>query len=316
MNIMRYTDMHCDTLTECLKSGADVEDCQLQINLKKLRASGCAAQCFAIFTQGDGAAEVFENSVTLFNKILLNSESVLPVRSGADLLRAKKSGLTGCILTVENLGFIGGDVSKIKEIAAAGVRMASLVWNEENLLAYPNLIFEGGVPDFGKREKRGLKPSGREAAEALDEQKIIIDISHLSDGGARELLDRRKIPLVASHSNAERVCAVSRNLTDALIKKIADCGGVIGVNFCKDFLGEGSAFGQILKHILYIIGAGGEDVIAFGSDFDGIPAYEEMKDCLRMPSLIQYLNDNGISGRVLEKLCFGNFARVFGEVCG
>ena len=75
----------------------------------------------------------------------------------------------------------------------------------------------------------------------MDSLKIIVDISHLSDGGADEILEGRKIPLVASHSNARAVCGNPRNLTDEQIKKIADCGGVIGINFYKKFLGEGGA---------------------------------------------------------------------------
>ena len=134
------------------------------------------------------------------------------------------------------------------------------------------------------------------------------------------MLTGRKIPLVASHSNAAADCNVSRNLTDAQIKKIAGCGGVIGVNFCKDFLtdknGIFNAFDAVYRHISRILAVGGEDVPAFGSDFDGIPAYKELEDCTRMPALLNYLNLRGLKSSVLEKMCTLNFIRVFKEVIG
>lgn len=313
---MKYADMHCDTLTACCDSGLPLEGCGLQADLKKLKKNGCAVQCLAVFTQGEGSALRFADYLK-FYKRALTEYKIKPVLSYSDFSDCLNSGDTGVMLTVENLGFMDC-IDGLSVLKDCGVRMASLVWNYENSFAYPNLVFDGGVPDFGKREKRGLKSLGAEAVKALDGLKIIVDISHLSDGGAEEILSGRKIPAVASHSNAFGVCGVSRNLSDGLIKKVADCGGVVGVNFCTDFLGgDGNdTRACVLKHLKHIIAVGGEDVAAFGSDFDGIPAPPDFADCTHMPDLIEYLSANGISGRVLEKLCYANFARVVKEVCG
>ena len=306
---MKYIDMHCDTLTVCRDGGHGLSDCPLQINLERLEKAGCAAQCFAVFTDGDGAAEKFYAYLDYFNAANLNR-----VESTAELERCVAGNGTGAVLTVENLGFVS-DLSELSALKSAGVKMASLVWNNENKFAYPNLIFSGGVPQFAMREPRGLKPLGRQAVEELDRLKIIVDISHLSDGGAEEILAGRKIPIVASHSCAADVCNVSRNLNGPLIKKIADCGGIVGVNFCKDFLGDGDTFELVLKHILAVMKAGGEEAVAFGSDFDGIPAPPRLETCEKMPALIEYLSGR-FPARVLEKLCYKNFCRVFKEVCG
>lgn len=301
--------MHCDTLTVCLDGGGDIFDGATQINLNKLSRSGCAAQCFAVFTQNAGVGD-FERYADFFER-LVNGGKLRAVKRAAEL----NSDGAGAILTVENLGFIGKDLSYLSRLKDYGVKMASLVWNYENDLAYPNLVFDGGTPLFNKREKRGLKPLGRQAVEILDGLKIIVDISHLSDGGAEEILAGRKIPAVASHSNAAAIEPVSRNLTDGLIKKIADCGGVAGVNFCKDFLGAGDTFGRVEAHVRHIISAGGEDVVALGSDFDGIPPCKGLEGCEKMPGLLEFLSDK-FTPRVAEKMAFHNFARVFGEVCG
>ena len=61
---------------------------------------------------------------------------------------------------------------------------------------------------------------------------------------------------------------------------------------------------------------GGEDVISFGSDFDGIPVNPDVPDCTRMPAILKYLHDNGLPFKTVEKLAYKNFLRVFKEVCG
>lgn len=280
---MRYCDLHCDTLSN---GGAS-----FNLRVEQLIKSGCTAQCFAIFTQGETCASDFEACLEKF-------------KSG------ERRENFSAILTVENLGYIGEDLDKLYRLKDIGVKMASLVWNFENSLAYPNLIWENGLPQFSKCEQRGLKPLGKRAVEILDGLGILIDISHLSDGGAEDILRGRKTPVVASHSNAFSECAVSRNLTGGLIKKVADCGGLVGVNYCKDFLGEGETFERVLAHIRAIIKAGGEEVIALGSDFDGMPPPENLEDCTRVPALLEYLSAH-IPARIMEKLCYKNFFRLF-----
>ena len=303
---MKYVDLHCDTLTKSLDNNQPLKDGGLQINLDKLKKSGCAAQCFAIFTQGEGSGSRFWNYAEYFKSCIHKfGRGVIPVRGYSDLKYCLDGGGTGIILTVENLGFTSS-ADEIDGLYALGVRMASLVWNVENALAYPNLCEIG-------RECRGLKPLGHEVIERLDERGIIVDISHLSDGGAEQILNGRKIPLVASHSNCASVCNLPRNLTDGLIKKIADCGGVVGINFCKKFLGGGNPFERVLDNINHLIKVGGEDVVAFGSDFDGIPECENLEGCEKMPDLISFLHHSGLSTAVIEKLCYKNFARVFKE---
>ncbi len=326
---MIYSDMHCDALTASLTRGESLKDGNLQVTFEKLKKSGGIAQCFAIFTEGAGAETTFARCLALYKETLLKlKETAMPILSAADFYNCINSDKTGCILTVENLGFIGEDLSRLQKLHSDGVRMASLVWNLPNALAYPNLCppenyvsendgEKSGLPDWlFKRNNAPLTDLGRAAVEELDRLKIIIDISHLSDGGAEEILRGRKIPIVASHSNACAVCGVSRNLTDGQIKAIADCGGVIGINFCADFLGEKDAFSAVVRHLKHIMNVGGEDSVAVGSDFDGIPPTKNLEDCTRMPALFEFLERAQLPPRVMEKFAYKNFLRVFEEVCG
>lgn len=296
--------MHCDSATACFDKGYSLSNNGLQVNLKKLRESGCAVQCFAIFTDGENADGDFKNYINFFSaSVRLNNLAL--VENFNRLISCVQSENTGAMLTVENLGFTDGKPERIAELAAYGAVMASLVWNTENSLAYPNAV--------ESCRHLGLKPKGREAVALLDDLKIIVDVSHLSDGGTDEILKGRKIPTVASHSDARAVCNNPRNLTDKQIKAIADCGGVVGVNFHKKFLGVGEAFDCVLRHIKHLVKTGGEEVVCFGSDFDGIPKVAGLEGCERMPALIEFLCDK-LGAETVEKFCFKNFARVLKQV--
>ena len=313
---MKYIDLHCDSVTVCCNSGEKFEEFSGQINPEKLKLSGCLAQCFSIFTQGENAAEDYDKFSAFYYALLKDSAVLHPAYTLSDIEWARDNGKIASILTVENSGFLKGDIKGFERLAKCGVKMLSLVWNSPNDFAYPNLIFNGIIPDFSAREMRGLTDSGKAAVQELNRLKIIIDISHLSDGGVDDVLALSKAPIVASHSNSFSICPVSRNLTDSQLKKIADKGGVVGLNFCKDFVGGRDVFASLLAHYNHIVNVAGEDVVSLGSDFDGIPRYKQMDDCTSTPKLLKYFYDMGVSENKLEKLASKNFLRVFKDVVG
>ncbi|MCM1438640.1 MAG: membrane dipeptidase [Roseburia sp.] len=305
-----YVDLHCDTVTVCCDRGLDPFCADVQASVDKLIKSGCALQCFALFTEGKNAAGDFERYLAFYNAKIAADPRILPVESYSDVETAQKQQRLAAVLTVENLGFLNGDTGGIMRLKKAGVQMASLVWNSANAFAYPNLIFKGDTPDFAAREERGLTELGKRAVYELNANRITIDVSHLSDGGVKDVLALSDKPIIASHSNCAAVHGVSRNLTDWQIKKIADGGGVIGLNFCRDFIGCGGAFEGLYLHFMHLVNTGGEDVVALGSDFDGIPPYPELWDCTRVQTLLRYFSERGVGARLLEKLACGNFYRT------
>lgn len=293
-----YADMHCDSVTACCGEGARLASFSGQVSGQKLLSSGCAVQCFAIFTEGKNSAADFEK-YTAFYFDEIRRGKFYPVFRAADVLAARARGKTGAVLTVENLGFLGGDVSGIFRLATMGVKMASLRWNNPNAFAAERLT-----------------PSGKDAVVALNQSRMIVDISHLPDGAAEEVLDISLQPVVASHSDCRAVCNVARNLPDELIGRIADSGGIVGLNFSRNFLGEGSAVQNFIAHFWRLLNVGGEDVLALGSDFDGIVPYAEIADCTYVPEVFRAVLQSGVPERIVEKFALGNFMRVFEQVVG
>jgi len=237
-----------------------------KIDIEKLQKAHSKVQDFALFINlGEtndpyGRYEEMRNLCT--TQIHLYGEHIQHVLSYQDVESVYESGKIGALMSIEEGGVLGGDLDKLKQAYQDGVRLITLTWN------YPNGL---GEPHCGEQHKK-LTPKGIEFVEAMQDLGIIVDCSHLNDAGTEQLGDILDVPFVASHSNAREVTAHTRNLPDNLIKLIANKGGVIGLNFAQSFLGTSpvSRIDDIVKHGLYLINKGGEDVVALGTDFDGI----------------------------------------------
>jgi membrane dipeptidase len=119
-------------------------------------------------------------------------------------------------------------------------------------------------------------------------------------------------PFVASHSCARALCGHSRNLTDAQLERVADSGGVAGVNFNAKFLKDDAAYTavrDIAEHISHMISVMGSDHVALGSDFDGMDCRLEIADYSQYGKLISAL-EKKYSDDVIEKICYQNVLRV------
>ena len=166
----------------------------------------------------------------------------------------------------------------------------------------------------------GLTEQGREFVEEMECLGMIPDVSHLSDAGFYDVLAVTKKPFVASHSNARAVSPAVRNMPDDMIRKLAERGGCMGLNYCADFLEETplgvhnpGTIAAIVRHAKHIVNVGGIDVLGLGSDFDGIDTHEELPGAQAMGLLWEALRKGGFSEDALDKIFCGNVLRVYRE---
>ena len=305
-------DLHCDTIMQLLDhpDSGDLYRNTWKIDIEKLQKAHSKVQDFALFINlGDtndpyGRYEEMRNLCT--TQIHLYGEHIQHVLSYQDVESVYKSGKIGALMSIEEGGVLGGDLDKLKQAYQDGVRLITLTWN------YPNGL---GEPHCGEQHKK-LTQKGIEFVEAMQDLGIIVDCSHLNDAGTEQLGDILDVPFVASHSNAREVTAHTRNLPDNLIKLIANKGGVIGLNFAQSFLGTSpvSRIEDIVKHGLYLINKGGEDVVALGTDFDGIKPDTEIKDASEMYRLYDAFKEAGLSVDQCEKLFWKNADRLLKEI--
>ena len=108
---------------------------------------------------------------------------------------------------------------------------------------------------------------GRQALAEMNRLGIIIDLAHSSESVVDEVLQLSRTPVVISHTGMQGTCDTPRNISDNLMKRVAEKGGLIGIGFWDavcDFSTEG-----VVNTIRYAIDLLGEDHVVLGSDFDG-----------------------------------------------
>lgn len=327
---MKVIDMHCDTIGGLYmqdKKGQDHQNIlsnQMNIDLEKMEKGDYLAQCFAMFVPFN-VENPFETCMEMidrfYQEIEAHPDKIALARNGEELEQNAASGRMSAILTIEEGGVTKGNLAYLRDFYRLGVRMITLTWNFENGIGYPNFV-RSEHPDFkSPNTKDGLTPFGIEMVKEMNRLGIIVDVSHLSDAGFYDVLKYTTGPFVASHSNARAVCNHCRNLTDDMIRELAQRGGVMGINYAADFLREVpegeenfSYIADMVKHIKHIVEVGGIDCVGLGSDFDGIPQNLEMKDASYLPQLAQALAAEGFSEADIEKIFYKNVLRVFKEV--
>ena len=305
-------DLHCDTMMQLLDHphSGDLYRNTWKIDIEKLQKAHSKIQDFALFINmgetNDPYGRYEEMRNLCVSQIHNYGEHIQHVLSYQDVESVYKSGKIGALMSIEEGGVLGGDLNKLKQAYQDGVRLITLTWN------YPNGL---GEPHCGDQHKK-LTSKGVEFVEAMQELGIIVDCSHLNDAGTEQLGDILDVPFIASHSNARKVRAHTRNLPDNLIRLIANKGGIIGLNFAQNFLGISpiSRIEDIVKHGLYLIDKGGEDVVALGTDFDGIPPDTEIADMSQMSRLYDAFKEAGLSVEQCEKLFWKNADRLLKEI--
>ena len=316
---MKLIDMHCDTLGKLIDINEPVMlgNSETKVNLELLKKSDSLAQFFACFTYAEdfkncgGYDAAYEKSLKMISLLEKQEEMyndrMKIVSSKKEILQAEKEGKISAFLTIEEGGILNGQIDRLEMLHKKNVKLMTLMWNFENCLGYPN-----------SREneimQKGLKPFGREVVECMGECQMIVDVSHASDGSFWDIIHLAKGPVVASHSNCRELCAHPRNLSDEMIRALAEKGGVAGLNFYGVFLGspKASKIEEMTAHILHMIKIGGSEFPAIGTDFDGFDGMDSMEiaDIGEIEKLWHSLKKKGISEEQLDKIWYQNVLKI------
>lgn len=324
---MNYIDFHIDTLMKFYKeikegtaTNKNLWSNNYQVDIERLLKSKYLAQFFACFIfMGEppiNGVSYYDDAlgvIDLFhNQINLHTDKVAFAGSYNDYITNKSENKLSAFVTIEEGGILDDKIERLEELYNKGVRAITLTWNFENCIGYPNCKYN--------YQNKGLKPFGIEVVEKMNELGIIVDVSHLSDGGFYDVYKYSKRPFMATHSNARALCDHSRNLTDDMIKKLAERGGITGLNFCSEFLKKDSKYAYIedmMKHIRYLMNVGGREIVGIGTDYDGISNEVEIKDAGQMSKLAETMEKYKFTSDEIEAVCYKNqeqfFERYFGK---
>jgi len=342
---MFFFDGHCDTATKVLDQKFDfiTGEGEGAVSFPEMLRVKVCAQLFACFvlskTYPHRARERAEAMIETINKMAAATEGGMEIALTAD---AVKSACTGgpiaAIIGLEGADPLEGEVEALHHFYALGVRSLIIAWADN---PFSGAVFGSGSP---------LTTKGKELVELAEELRIMVDLSHISDQGFYDVLQISRRPFIASHSNCRVICPSTRNLTDDMIRKLADRGGVMGINFSSAFISphfyrrvselrqEFSACAAddrqsqerikaeiaalkrpeiewIIEHINHAINVGGEDCIALGGDLDGVTSRPQGIDGIGdYPKITQLLDREGFTLAQIEKICFRNLTRLFGEI--
>ena len=292
-----------------------------------MRQAGYLLQNFAMYVDLKRGLDPFlyvqELMDVFYEEMEKNKSDICVIKTYGEILENEKDGKMSALMTIEEGGCCKGQIECLETLYQRGARMMTLTWNYPNELASPNLFLEEtpagtekGFPLFDG--SKGLTEKGFLFIERMQELGMIVDVSHLSDRGFWDIVRNTKKPFVASHSNARALCGHARNLTDDMIRAIADRGGVIGLNYYGCFLNETndshSTVSRMAAHARHMINVGGHECLGLGSDFDGIGGELDIQDCSQIPKLAEELERQHFSQEVIDDILYRNVMRVYREL--
>ena len=328
---MKYIDMHCDTIPRLCKPEAEAGGESLRRNsghldLERMREGNALAQCFAVFTDLKSQPDPYERAreiLTRFKKEMAENRDVIAqALTAEEILRNDREGKMSALLTIEEGAVCQGSLERLHEFYNEGVRMMTLTWNYPNDLAWPNRM-DLQTGHMTSETERGLTEKGIAFIEEMEKLGMLIDVSHLGDAGFWDIVKYTRKPFMASHSNARSEAGHVRNLTDEMIRALADRGGVMGINFCGVFLSElngnstdggVSRVSDMVRHMKHIRQIGGIECIGLGSDFDGISGELEVDSPAALYKIADEMSCQGFTESEIDAVFYKNVLRVFTEI--
>ncbi len=335
-------DGHNDTILKLERAAREGEALDfaggaqdLDIDLPRARASGFAGGFFAMFTPALDNGEIvsfdrgdprryatvdrlaaLDFTLAMFAR-MRRLAAELPddleiCGSAAEISNAIEAGRLAVLPHVEGAECIDGNLDALEVLHAAGLRSLGLVWSRPNAFAV-------GAPIYGDESydaDSGLTPAGRALVRECEALGVMVDLSHLNEGGFWEVARMAGKPLVATHSNARALSPCPRNLTDDQLRAVAESGGVVGLNFNVGFLRQDclnrpeTPIETMLRHLDHMLGILGEEGVALGSDYDGCTLPNEIGDVTGLVRLVAAMRQAGYGEELIGKICRRNWLEL------
>ena len=277
--MQKVFDLHTDVLNKM--AGLSRQPGKPCVNAASLEAGGVKAVCCACFIGDTTDRQTQLENVMRQYEVFANLNGYM--------------GSCRIYPALEGLDYAGEELEQL--LQSIHPVYATLTWNHT-----------AGICG-SCREDFPVTKWGKQVLRLLESHGVRPDLSHAGRQAFFSVFDNAEQPIV-THSCAYAVTPHIRNLTDEQIRLLISRGSVMGMNFYSDFCG-GTAE-SLVRHILHVLELGGEDCLAFGSDFDGcarLPAGMEGPE--GFPVLYDMLVKAGVGEKVLDKIFYGNACRVF-----
>jgi len=218
-------------------------------DLARFKASGITGEFFSIYVGGnrmethDSMRRAMDLIDATYREVEKHPGQLTMCTTADEIRRAKKAGKVCALMGIEGGYAIENSLHALRNFYRLGIRYMTLTHNVSHdwADAHRGEVKNNGLSDFGKEVVREMNRLG-----------MLVDISHVSVKVMNDVLDITKAPIIASHSSARAVNDHTRNVPDDVLKRVAQNGGVIMINFYPSFLDkrtseEENARGQKLK---------------------------------------------------------------------
>ncbi|GAB3699123.1 dipeptidase [Nocardiopsis oceani] len=239
----------------------------------------------------------------------------------ASELPEQPDGTVRFVLHLEGGAPLEGDLASLRTLHRLGVRSAQLTWNVRNDLA-------DGVLE--RRTGGGLTRFGADVVREMNRLRMLVDLAHIAEPGFWHAVELSEAPVAVTHANARAVYDHPRNLSDAQLRAVAGCGGVVGVHCLPAYVDpEHPTIDRLVDHISHMVDVMGVEHVGLGADFptnDGprpareqrFPRKREQLDGFNeideLPALASRMLERGYGIPEVAAILGGNFARLLREV--
>ena len=232
-----YLDLHIDTPSRMLSEGLNLAESPpySQVDIPKMRQGGLHAGFFAVFSSARNKTplESVKDALTITDLIVeevkRHPNDLFLATSSDDVLRAHREARIGVLLGVEGGHMIDSSVAVLRQFYRLGVR-------------YLGLTHSGNTPWVGAAEytdgPEGLTEHGREIVREMNRLGMLADLSHASERAFFDTIETSQAPILNTHAACRSVANHPRNLSDEMLKALAQNGGVLGVAYYAGMLDD------------------------------------------------------------------------------
>ena len=209
---------------------------EMQVDFSKMKEGGLDSGFFIVYVgqsnlTDDGFKKAKDQAMLKFKAIhkMIQTypDKILLALEPNDVRNAKEKGKISAAIGIENGYIIGNNINLLEDFYNLGARYITLAHIGHNQIS------DSSIPKKSLNDASeihgGLSSFGKEVISKMNQLGIMVDISHISDKAALQAIKLSQTPVIASHSSARAIANHPRNLSDNIIKKIANKNGVIQV---------------------------------------------------------------------------------------
>src|SRR6476660_5763370 len=235
-------DTHADTpqrfLDENFDLGQNTSVAEGHIDLEKIKQGNLGAEFFSIWVEPEFKGHYAQRAMDLIDSVYQQAarhpDKMTMAFSADDIARAHDQHKFAALMGIEGGHAIENDMRLLRDFYRVGVRYMTLTWSNTNEWADSS----GDIQDPNVKHHNGMTDFGKDVVREMNRLGMIVDISHVSDATFYQALLISQSPVIASHSSSRELTNQPRNMTDDMLRAMANNGGVVMVNFYSAFIDE------------------------------------------------------------------------------